>query len=153
MVVRPVQRAKRKAMLNVLRGILQADRLLGHPPDLKWHRLAGQLVALKYHQNFLLDHLAALKYHQDPLLDHPVDPKYQKGSPFDHLVAPKCHLVGLHSDHLAPPKCYPEGPLLNQLAPPNRHPEGPLLDHLVGVRLDHRLGENKRMGQVEVSRS
>lgn len=152
MFVRPVQRAKRKAMLKVLRSILQADRLLGHPPGLKWQRLAGQLVALKYHQNFLLDHLAALKYHQDPLLGHPVDPKYQKGALFDHLVAPKCHLVGPLSDHLAPPKRHPEGPLLNHLAPPNRQPEGPHLDHLVGVRLDHRLGENK-MGKVEVARS
>ena len=88
-----------------------------------------------------------------PLLNHPVDPKYQKSPFFDHLVAPKSHLVGPLSDHLVPPKCHPERPLLNHLAPPKRHPEGLLLDHVAGVRLDHRLGENKRMGKEEAARS
>lgn len=136
MVVRPVQGAKGKARLKVLRSILQACRLLDHPAGPKWHRLAGHLVALKYHRNHRPDHLVALKYHQGPLSDHLADPKYHQGPLLDHLAAPKCHLEGPLLDHLADPKC---------------HPEGPLLDHLGGARLDHRLGGNKRMRKAEVA--
>ena len=121
MVVGPVQRVKRKVILKFLIGILQAGRLQGHPPGLKWHRLVNHLVALKYHQNLLLDHLAALQHHQDPLSNHLVDLKYQQGPLSDHLAPLKCHL------------------------------EGPLLDHPAGARLDHRLGENKRMGKAGVA--
>jgi len=153
MAVRPVQRAKRKATLKVLRSILQAGRLLGHTPGLKWHRLADHLVALKYHQNLLLDHLAALTYHQDPLLNHPVDSRYQQGPPLHHLAPLKCNLEGPLLNHLAFPKCRLKGPLLDHLAAPKCHLEGPLLDHQAGARLDHRLGENKRMGKAEVARS
>ena len=136
MVVGPVQRVKRKAILKFLRSILQAGRLQGHPPGLKWHRLVNHLVALNYHQNLLLDHLAALQHHQDPLSNHLVDLKYQQGPLLDHLAPLKCHLEGPLLDHLQALKC---------------HLESPLLDHPAGARLDHRLGENKRMGKAGVA--
>ena len=151
MVVGPVQRVKRKAILKFLRSILQAGRLQGHPPGLKWHRLVNHLVALKYHQNPLLDHLAALQHHQDPLSNHLVDLKYQQGPLLDHLAPLKCHLEGPLLDLLQALKCHLEGPLLDHLQALKCHLESPLLDHPAGARLDHRLGENKRMGKAGVA--
>jgi len=71
----------------------------------------------------------------------------------DHLAASKCHLEGPLLDHLASPKCHLKGPPLDHLAAPKCHLKGPLLDHLAGARLDHRLGENERVGKAEVVRS